>query len=1123
MAFDVSLDFNERELLNALEKVGRAADTASGKWERLNRVSQSGGNTNGVTRQINGVVGAANTATTSMLKLGASAGVAFGAFNLGVNALKSAGTSVFNFAKGNITLAASLESVTANFTTYLKSGEKAKVLIKELGRFATDTPFTQAEVFGNAEKLLGFGFAANEVTDTLQRLGDISGGSSEKLGGLVLALGQVRTKQRVQGEELLQFAERGVPIYDALAQAIGKSVPVTQELVTKGKVGFGDLQKAIVLLTDEGGQFAGVLKAQSLTFNGLVSTLTGDFEQLRAAFGTLLLPLLKDVVKAADDLIKGINIEDAAAAFEKLGQQAKPFTDQIGAAFTESVVPALQVFRTEISNIIDRLTDYFASSEMLERSGKIVGVAIQAVSLIFSNMIRTIGFATDAFFDFVTPINDALQPSINALLDVASGLLEKFSELNAATPSVGDGFSRLGGIVATLVGIVGTTLEIVLEFAAGLFGLEGKARSADPILRKFGDAVNFLTTPIRAVVGGLGELVSYVGGLFGLIETAEQRAGRLKSEADKLNAEGRDEEYAQRRADQIAEDKAASAAQEVLVKKKVVQQKKLAQSTAERQKAEKEAAQRDAERSKLAISLIEDETQRLLAEEKARYDEQIADVKRLFSQKGKLTQEGQGLIEAATRQHVVNIDSIEGEAFTKEQEVIAARIENQKKFTEAYISEKQKQVSGQREIDEIDVQISEQQAAAYLARLEKQGESEADIKILQEQFDLLFKRRRLDNEIKFQTALLGTIDQGDTEQIERIKKQIELLQAELSNVQFDIDNPEPIKTDKLRDALKKVKAQILDALGIKDDELGGVLESAGSAFGSLFNAISELNQAEIENNQRAIDKIKEKVSIQQDAVNKELALAEEGKANNLKTEQERLDELLKQQGKYEDEALALREKAAKRALQQEILSQVSNTISAVAKIYNANAGIPIIGAILAGVQIAAMFAGINAAKQKAKAAAVDKYYTGGMLPFGKSDEHGGTGYMVEGTNIMVGGGEMVVNRGDSQEHKEFLHRLNNGNYAGIDLVSRLNSSPMAARNNDLAYYRQASEMVSALPNSSKNNTDRIIEVMNKHQNQTMRQGFSMLLKQGYRVVDKNGNTVHYSSDVSGNKFVTVES
>lgn len=112
-------------------------------------------------------------------------------------------------------------------------------------------------------------FGLEPLDGTLQSLIDKNaqmGGSQERLNGIVLALGQAWSKQKLQGEEILQLVERGVPVWDLLAKSTGKSVQELQKLSEKGELG----RKVIKGLIDEIGRSADGAAQKNL---GLLSNL----------------------------------------------------------------------------------------------------------------------------------------------------------------------------------------------------------------------------------------------------------------------------------------------------------------------------------------------------------------------------------------------------------------------------------------------------------------------------------------------------------------------------------------------------------------------------------------------------------------------------------------------------------------------------------------------------------------------------------------------------------------------------------------------------------------------------------------------------------------------------------
>ena len=93
------------------------------------------------------------------------------------------------------------------------------------------------------------------MVDTTESLGKISAATGRDIQGIALAYGQVRAKGRLQGEELLQFQERGIPLVAELAKQLGVQEDAIAGMVSKGKIGFKEVQTAIKNLTGETGKF----------------------------------------------------------------------------------------------------------------------------------------------------------------------------------------------------------------------------------------------------------------------------------------------------------------------------------------------------------------------------------------------------------------------------------------------------------------------------------------------------------------------------------------------------------------------------------------------------------------------------------------------------------------------------------------------------------------------------------------------------------------------------------------------------------------------------------------------------------------------------------------------------
>ncbi|WP_419832569.1 tape measure protein [Endozoicomonas atrinae] len=158
----------------------------------------------------------------------------------------------------------------------MAEGEQAMAWIKE---FTKNTPLEMQEVADAFTALKNFGL--DPMDGTLQAIVDQTsklGGGMERLKGISLALGQAWAKQKLQGEEILQLVERGVPVWSLLEKVTGKNTQELQKLSSAGKLG----REAIKGLIDEiGKSSAGAAKANMGLLSGLMSNMADRWTEFK--------------------------------------------------------------------------------------------------------------------------------------------------------------------------------------------------------------------------------------------------------------------------------------------------------------------------------------------------------------------------------------------------------------------------------------------------------------------------------------------------------------------------------------------------------------------------------------------------------------------------------------------------------------------------------------------------------------------------------------------------------------------------------------------------------------------------------------------------------------------------
>ena len=187
-----------------------------------------------------------------------------------------------------------IQTLTTQLVAMFKSGDQAERLAIQMQavmgsieagkaatgwieQFAKTTPLQLDQVTQVFVRLKAFGL--DPMDGTLQGIVDQAyklGGSFEEVQGISLALGQAWAKQKLQGEEILQLIERGVPVWELLEKVTGKNTAELQKLSEQGQLG-RDTIKA--LMSEIAAQSSGAAAANMGTLSGLISNAQDNLEK----------------------------------------------------------------------------------------------------------------------------------------------------------------------------------------------------------------------------------------------------------------------------------------------------------------------------------------------------------------------------------------------------------------------------------------------------------------------------------------------------------------------------------------------------------------------------------------------------------------------------------------------------------------------------------------------------------------------------------------------------------------------------------------------------------------------------------------------------------------------------
>jgi tape measure domain-containing protein len=253
--------------------------------------------------------------------------------------------------KAGLETAASMENANIAFTTMLGSSQKAGAFIKDLGAFAAKTPFEFPELQTAASSLISAGIKAKNVIPIMTTLGDVTSGmgtGSEGIQRATVALQQMNAAGRITAEDLNQLRDAGIPVYDLLAKATGKTKAEVVKLAQSGKLGKKELDQMMNALATGKGleRFKGLMAKQSKSLGGIWSTFKDNLNMSLAKALAPSLPGLKDglsaVAKALPGLIKGfVSLVTPMFQLGKWIVENKPVLIGLAAGILTALVPAM--------------------------------------------------------------------------------------------------------------------------------------------------------------------------------------------------------------------------------------------------------------------------------------------------------------------------------------------------------------------------------------------------------------------------------------------------------------------------------------------------------------------------------------------------------------------------------------------------------------------------------------------------------------------------------------------------------------------------------------------------------------------------------------------------------------
>ena len=388
---------------------------------------------------------------------------------------KKAASELGKVVQSGVDYNASMESYLTNFKVMLGNEELAAAKISELRKMAASTPFALSDLTEGTQILLQFGIAADDTTDVLKQLGDISLGNADKLQTLVRAYGKMSSAKKVTLENVNMMIDAGFNPLNQICDATGESMSDLYKRISDGRVSFEELQYAVQAATSEGGQFYNGMLEASQTFSGRMSTLKDNVAALTGELTSGLFAALGDLVVKLNDVVTSFLDSD-----EKMAQ----LKDTIGIA-TSVVAAAGAAFLA--------YKGYVALATAAEVAHTVATTAMTAANAAAEAGATGLALAQAALNAVISANPVALL--VSALAALATGLVTAYKTSETFRNAVNSAFSAVKNIAQSAIGtVVDWINDLVAKIegaAAALANLKnGIGAAADAYNTAYNNAIN---------------------------------------------------------------------------------------------------------------------------------------------------------------------------------------------------------------------------------------------------------------------------------------------------------------------------------------------------------------------------------------------------------------------------------------------------------------------------------------------------------------------------------------------------------------------------------------------------------------------------------------------------------
>ncbi|MGV3719299.1 MAG: tape measure protein [Actinomycetota bacterium] len=403
-------------------------------------------------------------------------------------------------AKRGVDVQLQLQRSESTFTLLFKSMDAGRRTMQVLAKEASSSAYELTTLSEAGELLASFGFREAEILPWLRALGDAAGGSTEKLMGIVTAVGQIKAKGKLQAEELMQLQERGLPTRELLGLPQG---------VDPGNSGMTSEQGLQRLLAGIQGRYGGRQAAAMDKLPGVVSNVQDAVSSITSQITRGLLPRLNDAAKYTLNWLNSLDkLREGRQVLHLLDRSMSTVGEAIRvvvALFTrlatspqiaEAIITPFRVLGnitrivgSNIEGVARRIERFFAASEMRST----IAAVLSLIVTLGQQLAKVLGVDLEGILNGSVGLFETFGKAVGQVVLVAFGLGRVFKEVSRAVQSA---FVDMGDVLKDQIE------DVQYSFQRAFLAIQRSGTGAfEQILRTMAKAAQGMPPALRQTLG----------------------------------------------------------------------------------------------------------------------------------------------------------------------------------------------------------------------------------------------------------------------------------------------------------------------------------------------------------------------------------------------------------------------------------------------------------------------------------------------------------------------------------------------------------------------------------------------------------------------------------------------